>query len=158
MKKRMELTSAPSSSLALIPQRSALERLGEQHLLGEDQVGAVVVGELVVVAHRDRVEGARDLAVAAEDAARHVDLVHGRVALAGRDAVLGRVLGGDRARRLCRDSDSRVLAGLAATAGGGLRVVGRGHQCVATTTIAVTSALTVASGSSTRQPKLINWS
>ena len=47
----------------------ALERLGEQHLLGEDQVGAVVVGHLVLVAHRDRVERAGDLAVAAEDAA-----------------------------------------------------------------------------------------
>ena len=65
-------------------QRRALERLGEQHLLGEDQVGAVVVGHLVVVAHRDRVERARDLAVAAEDAAREVDLVDRGVALAGR--------------------------------------------------------------------------
>src|SRR6202035_4071193 len=33
-----------------------------------------------------------------------------------------------------------------------------GHQCVATTTIAVTSALRVARGSSTFQPKLISWS
>ena len=33
-----------------------------------------------------------------------------------------------------------------------------GHQSVATTTIAVTSALSVASGSSTFQPKLISWS
>ena len=67
--------------------------IGEQHLLGEDQVGAVVVGQLVVVAHRDRVERAGDLAVAAEDAARHVDLVDRGVALAGRDLVVGRVLG-----------------------------------------------------------------
>ena len=58
-----------SRSFALVAQRRALERLGEQHLLGEDQVRAVVVGELVVVAHRDRVERAGDLAVAAEDAA-----------------------------------------------------------------------------------------
>ena len=35
---------------------------------------------------------------------------------------------------------------------------GVGHQCVATTRIAVTSALSVASGSSTFQPKLISWS
>ena len=61
------------------------------------EVVAVVVGQLEVVAHRDRVERARDLAVAAEDAARHVDLVDGRVALAGGDALLGRVLGRDDA-------------------------------------------------------------
>ena len=83
--------------LALAPQRRALERLGEQHLLGEDEVRAVVVRHLVVVAHRDRVERARDLAVAAEDAAAQVDLVDRGVALAGGDAVLGRVLGGDDA-------------------------------------------------------------
>src|SRR5271166_134097 len=82
-------------SLALVPQRRALQRLGEQHLLREDQVRAVVVGELVVVAHSDRVERAGDLAVAAEDAARQVDLVNGRVALARRDPVLGCVLLGD---------------------------------------------------------------
>ena len=45
------------------------------------------------MAHRDRVERAGGLAVAAEDALGEVDLVDGRVALAGRDAVLGRVLG-----------------------------------------------------------------
>src|SRR5215813_3593324 len=84
----------PPRSLALGSQRRALQGLGEQHLLGEDQVGALVVGELVVVPHRDRVERAGDLAVAAEDAARQVDLVHLRVSLARRDAVLGRVLGG----------------------------------------------------------------
>ena len=82
---------------ALGAQRRRLDRLGEQHLLGEDEVGAVVVGELEVVAHRDRVERAGDLAVAAEDAAADVDLVDRGVALAGRDAVLGRVLGGDDA-------------------------------------------------------------
>src|SRR4051794_30169142 len=83
--------------LAGRPQRRAVERLREQHLLGEDQVRAVVVGHLVVVAHGDRVERARDLAVAAEDAAREVDLVDGGVALARADAVLRRVLGGDDA-------------------------------------------------------------
>src|SRR3954454_2561769 len=79
--------------VALAPQRCPVQRLGQQHLLREDEVGAVVVRHLVVVAHRDRVERARDLAVAAEDAARQVDLVDGGVALAGRDAVVGRVLG-----------------------------------------------------------------
>src|SRR4051794_35800124 len=80
--------------LAFPSQRRALGMRGEQHLLREDQVGAAVVGELVVDAHRDRVERARHLAVAAEDAARHVDLVDARVALAGGDLVLRRVLGG----------------------------------------------------------------
>src|SRR3954470_24039973 len=87
----------PPPLLALPPQRCAVDRLREQHLLGEDQVRAVVVGHLVVVAHGDRVERARDLAVAAEDAAREVDLVDGGVALARADAVLRRVLGGDDA-------------------------------------------------------------
>src|ERR1700682_4121375 len=91
------LSPRSSPLLALVPQRRALQRLGEQHLLGEDQLRAVVVRELVVVAHRDRVERAGDLAVAAEDAAREVDLVHGRVALARGDPVLGRILGGDHA-------------------------------------------------------------
>src|SRR3954471_15073096 len=80
--------------LASRAQRRALERLGEQHLLGEDQVRAVVVGHLVVMPHRDRVERTCDLAVPAEDAARQVDLVDGRVALARADPVVGRVLRG----------------------------------------------------------------
>ena len=79
-----------------------LGRIGEQHLLGEDQVAAAVVGQLVVVAHRDRVERAGHLAVAAEDAARHVDLVDLGVALAGRHLVLRRVLGGHHADALGR--------------------------------------------------------
>src|SRR4051794_12700215 len=98
-KKNSWLTSSSPGrvSLALRAQRRALERLGQQHLLGEDEIGALVVGHLVVVAHRDRVERARDLAVAAEDAAREVDLVDGGVALARADAVGGRVLRGDHA-------------------------------------------------------------
>src|ERR1700760_3610998 len=97
MKNKTWLIEPKRPSLVLVPQRRALERLGEQHLLREDQVGAVVVGHLVVMPHRDRVERARDLAVAAEDAAREVDLVDRGVALAGADAVLRRVLGGDDA-------------------------------------------------------------
>ena len=83
----------------------ALDRRGQQHVLRVDEVVAVVLGDLEVVAERDRVERTRQLAVAAEDAARHVDLVDARVTLAGRDAVVGCVLGGDdpdavrRARR-----------------------------------------------------------
>src|SRR5687767_8985242 len=97
MKKRTSAMRSARRLLALPPQGRPLERLGQQHLLGEDEVGAVVVGHLVVVAHRDRVERARDLAVAAEDAAAEVDLVDRGVALAGRDAVLGGVLRGDDA-------------------------------------------------------------
>src|SRR5271156_5827421 len=107
MKNRIVLigwVGSRSSSLALVPQRCALQRLGQQHLLGEDQIRAVVVGELVVVAHRDRVERTGDLAVAAEDAAREVDLVHRRVALARGDAVLRRVL-------CCDDPDAVGGAG-----------------------------------------------
>src|SRR5215207_7706938 len=96
---RKKKTSAMRAQtlLARRAQRRALERLGQQHLLGEDEVGAVVVGQLVVVAHRDRVEWAGRLAVAAEDAAGDVDLVHRRVALARADAVVRRVLGRDDA-------------------------------------------------------------
>src|SRR4051794_30736332 len=108
---------AAATLLALAPQRRPVEGLGEEHLLGEDQVGAVVVGHLVVVAHRDRVERARDLAVAAEDAPRQVDLVDGGVALAGADAVLRGVLrrhhadAGGRARgRAQRAADALLQA------------------------------------------------
>ena len=65
-------------------QRRPIQRLRQQHLLREDEIAAVVVRHLVVVAHGDRVERARDLAVAAEDAAREVDLVDRGVALARR--------------------------------------------------------------------------
>src|SRR5205085_6096937 len=72
-----------------------LHRWREEHVLRVDLVVAVVLRDLVLVAERDRVERARELAVAAEDAAAEVDLVYPRVALAGRDAVVRRVLGGD---------------------------------------------------------------
>jgi hypothetical protein len=81
-----------------------LDRLGEEHVLRVDQVVARVLRELELVAERDRVERAGELAVAAEDAAREVDLVDPRVALARRDTVLGGVLCGDDAdavRRAC---------------------------------------------------------
>src|SRR4051812_18141678 len=75
MKKNSSAIAQPANLLALGAQRRALQGLREEHLLGEDQVRAVVVRQLVVGAHRDRVERAGDLAVAAEDAAREVDLV-----------------------------------------------------------------------------------
>src|SRR6185503_8932918 len=75
--------------------RDPLDRLREEHVLRVDEVVARVLGELELVPERDRVERARELAVAAEDAAAEVDLVDPRVALAGRDAVVRRVLGGD---------------------------------------------------------------
>ena len=82
--------------------RHLLHRLREQHVLRVDLVVAVVLGDLELVAERDRVERARELAVAAEDAAAHVDLVDARVALACRDAVVGRVLGRDHADAVSR--------------------------------------------------------
>src|SRR3954465_14068579 len=87
-------TPARERSLPLSPKGGPLRRLRQQHLFREDEVGAVVVRQLEVVPHRDGVEGARRLAVAAEDALREVDLVDGGVALAGGDAVVGRVLRG----------------------------------------------------------------
>src|SRR5947209_5368184 len=78
--------------------RSArLGRWLEQHLLCVDQRVARHLGQLVVIAERDRIERARDLAVPAEDAAAHVDLVDACIALAGRVALLRSVLGRDNA-------------------------------------------------------------
>src|SRR5450755_79122 len=99
---RKKNTGAMSGLLSLGPQRRTLDRLGQQHLLGEDEIGAGVVRHLVVVAHGDGIERARDLAVAAEDAAAQVDLVHGGVALAGGHAVHRRVLGRHHADAVSR--------------------------------------------------------
>src|SRR5215211_3903620 len=182
-----------------IRDRNLLDRRRQEHVLRVDLVVAVVLGELVLVAERDRVERARELAIAAEDAAADVDLVDPRVPLAGRDAVVGRVLGGDDAdavRRAGRGAEraadallepvlvspepmapapawvhgalvlgvllrDRLLEELLEgdrealeRAEGGVRV---GHQ-ISTTKKAVTTALTVATGSSTFQPNRISWS
>ena len=53
-----------------------------------DELLAAVVGELVLVAHRQRARRARLDAQSAEDAAQVVDLVDAAVALAGREALL----------------------------------------------------------------------
>jgi hypothetical protein len=89
----------------------------EQHLLRVDHRVAAHLGELVVVAERDRVERACQLAVAAEDAAAHVDLVDPGVALAGGVALLVGVLVGDDAdavggagRRAQRAADALLEA------------------------------------------------
>src|SRR5579883_319687 len=66
-----------------------------QHvLLPLHQRGGVVAGQLEAVAMRNCVGGAGFDAVAAEDAAVVVDVIHGRVALAARDAHRFGVLGG----------------------------------------------------------------
>src|SRR3954466_9944310 len=168
-----------------------------QHVLRVDQVVAVVLGDLELVAERDRVEGARELAVTAEDAARHVDLVDAGVALAGGDAVVGRVLGRDDADAVGRAGGSaeraahallhavlvpvqpvpaavarvhgplvlrvllrdRLLEDLLQRDAEALqRVRDDSHYLISTTRKAVTSALTVATGSSTFQPNRISWS
>jgi hypothetical protein len=86
----------------VVGDRDALDRVGQKHVLRVDQVVTRVLGDLELVAERDRVERARELAVAAEDAAAHVDLVDAGVALAGRDAVLGGVLFCDHANAVRR--------------------------------------------------------
>src|SRR6202007_283766 len=53
-----------------------------------------IVGKVIARAHRDRVVRARLLAEPAVDTAEEVDLVALGVALARRDPVFGRVLGG----------------------------------------------------------------
>src|SRR5713101_7415101 len=93
--------------------RDTLDRCGEQHVLRVDLVVAVVLRELELVAERDRVERARELAVAAEDAAAHVDLVDACVALARGDAVVGRVLRGhdaDAVGRACGGAERAANA------------------------------------------------
>src|SRR5215207_5814968 len=174
--------------------RDALHRLGEEHVLRVDQVVARVLGELVLVPERDRVERAGEFAVAAEDAAAHVDLVDAGVALAGRDPVRRRVLGRDHADAVGRARGSAeraadallepVLVRMQPVAAPEARVDrpfvlrvllrdrlledlpegdaeapgGAQSHYSHTTRIAVTTALIVATGSSTFQPKRISWS
>src|SRR5690554_6933084 len=66
-----------------------------QHvLLAVHEVLVAEVRQLELVPQHDRARGADFLAEAAEDAAQHVDLVDGGVALAGRDRVVRVVLRG----------------------------------------------------------------
>src|SRR5216684_819946 len=67
----------------------------QQLLLGVDELFATRIRQLVLGTQHDRLHRARVLAVAAEDAPQHVDLVRLRVALAGRNAILVGVLGRD---------------------------------------------------------------
>ena len=80
----------------------ARQQRGEQLALGVDEVGAVVVGELVLVGHRQRPGRAGLDAQAAEDAAQVVDLVDAAEPLPRAEPlVLGvrRPLDVDRVRR-----------------------------------------------------------
>src|SRR3954447_24371956 len=176
--------------------RHLLHRRREQHVLRVDQVVAVVLGDLELVPERDRIEWAGELAVAAEDAAAHVDLVDTRITLAGRDAVVRRVLRrhdadavgrtGCGAQRAADALLEPVLVPVQPVAAAVARVDGplvlgvllrdrlledvlqrhaeplervrdERHQ-ISTTRKAVTSALTVATGSSTFHPNRISWS
>jgi hypothetical protein len=98
----------------------------QQPLLGVDEVLALEVGQLVLVAQDDRLRRAGLLAVAAEDAAQHVDLVAAGVALAGRDARLVGVLG-----RLDVDGLGRAGGGAQRAADAALQAVLVAHQVVA---------------------------
>src|SRR6478609_879439 len=64
----------------------ARQQRGQQVGLLVDEVGAVVVGQLVLVGHRQRAGRARLDAQPAQDAAQVVDLVDAAVALAGAEA------------------------------------------------------------------------
>src|SRR6478672_13218925 len=78
------------------------QQRGEQVGLLVDQVGSVVVGQLVLVGHRQRPGRARLDAQPAQDAAQVVDLVDAAVALTGAEALVlgvGRALDVDRVGR-----------------------------------------------------------
>ena len=89
------LASAQVVVLSSVAQEHGVRRLlhagqqrREQLLLGEDEARAAVVGELVLVGHRQRPGRARLDAQAAEDAAGVVDLVRAPVALTRREPLL----------------------------------------------------------------------
>ena len=89
------LARAQNSLNAILALVSSLgQRWFKQHFFREDEVFAVVVGEFEVFAKDDCSGGASVLAVAAEDAAEHVDFVADGVALAGGEAVFFGVLAG----------------------------------------------------------------
>src|SRR5438477_262625 len=86
----------------------------EQLLLGVDELFPARVGKLVLRPEHDRLHRARVLAVAAEDAAQHVDLIRLGVALARRDSVLVGVLGRDHEDAAHRAGSGAQLAADAA--------------------------------------------
>src|SRR5262245_38855035 len=101
--------------VVLAPRGELLGR--EQHRLRVDEALARVVRELVLGAGPDRLDRARLLAEAAEDAPQHVDLEVLRVALAERDRVLRVVLlrpDVDRLRRARRGAQVAADAALEA--------------------------------------------
>src|SRR6266567_3716073 len=80
-----EITKFPNFQMSKLLARSGRH---EQVRLVPDEVLVAVDGELVVLAHEDRRDRARLFAVAAEDAARLVNLVDLGVARAGGDAAV----------------------------------------------------------------------
>src|SRR5438045_3447141 len=74
----LRVTEAHGVRRQLHPRREGCEQL----LFREDEVGPVVVGQFVLVAHRQRTGRARLDAQATQDAAQVVDLVDATVTLA----------------------------------------------------------------------------
>src|SRR5712692_4811602 len=81
----------------------------QQVLFVPHEIVFAVDGELVVLAHEDGADRTRFLAVSAEDAARLVNLVDGRVAGPGLDRSV--VLGGFEIDRIGRTGDGTQPAG-----------------------------------------------
>src|ERR1019366_5868672 len=81
----------------------------QQVLFVPDEVGFLVHRQLVVLAHEDRADRARLFAVAAEDAARLVNLIDRRVARARLDGAV--VLGGLEVDGVGRARDRAEAAG-----------------------------------------------
>src|ERR1051326_3653915 len=96
--------SCPSSLSSLSCLGRRRRRRGYEHvLLVPDEIVFAVDRELVVLAHENRADRTRFFAVSEEDAARLVNLVHGRVAGPGLDRPV--VLGGFEIDRIGRTGD-----------------------------------------------------
>ena len=87
-----------------------LQQRGQQPVLLVDQAGAVIVGHLVVIGHRQRPGRAGLDAQAAADAAQIVDLVHPAVALARGEPRLIGVVGALDVDRVGRAGPGAQLA------------------------------------------------
>ena len=94
----------------------ARQQRREQVVLVVDQVGAVVVGQLVLVGHRQRPGRTGLDAQAAQDAAQVVDLVDAAVALAGAEPLAVRLVGVGRPLDVDRVGRAGPRAQLAADA------------------------------------------